>query len=206
MSAAERDRPDLLEAAWRLVAERGWAGWSGLELARATGEPLATVYALFPTQHHIVLALGRRLDAAMLAIPLDELAGMGVRERLFELLMRRFEAMRPFRAGLAVAGQAAAVDPGLLLPALGNLERLAAWLLDASGAGLAGWRACLGRRALQLAYLRVFRVWLGDDGADLARTMAELDRRLAELEMLARFVVGGRAGGAAEPGPAAAAA
>lgn len=204
-AAAEKERPDLLEAAWRLVAERGWAGWSGLELARATGEPLPTIYALFPSRRHLVAALGRRLDVAMLAIPLDELAGMGVRERLFELLMRRFEAMRPFRAGLAAAGRAAAIDPELLLPALGNLERLAAWLLDAAGTGLAGWRACLARRALQLAYLRVFRVWLEDDSADLARTMAELDRRLAELETLARFVAG-RGAGRTEDGPAAAAA
>lgn len=194
MSGARREgQPDLLEAAWRLVGERGWRGWSGVALARATGEPLAAVYALFPSRRHLVVALGRRLDGAMLDLPLGELDGMSVRERLFELLMRRFEAMRPFRAGLRAAGREAVFDPCLLLTAVSNLERAADWLLDASGAGLDGVRARIARRALQLAYLRAFRVWLEDDSPDLARTMAELDRRLGELETLARLLGGGRA-------------
>jgi AcrR family transcriptional regulator len=187
------DGPDLLEAAWRQVAERGWRRWSAVELARSTGTPLATVYALFPDPEHLVVALARRVDAAMLAMPLDELAQMSVRERLFELVMRRLEAMRPYRAGLRAVGREAVCEPRLLALAWGNLERLAAWLLDAGGAGFEGPRACFARRALQLAYVRVLRVWLADDSADLARTMAELDRRLAELETLARLLGGGPA-------------
>lgn len=192
MTADGRDQgPDLLEAAWQQVAERGWRRWSAAELARATGVPLATVYALFPDREHLVVALARRIDAAMLAVPLDELAQMSVRERLFELLMRRLEAMRPYRAGLHAVGREAVCAPRLLALAWGNLERLAAWLLDAGGVDFEGLRACLARRALQLAYLRVLRVWLTDESADLARTMAELDRRLAELETLARLARGG---------------
>lgn len=203
MTGARREgQPDLLEAAWRLVGEHGWRGWSGVALARATGEPLATVYALFPSRRHLLVALGRRLDAAMLDLPLAELDGMSARERLFELLMRRFEAMRPFRAGLHAAGREAVFDPCLLLTAAANLERAADWLLDASGVGLDGVRARIARRALQLAYLRVFRVWLEDDSPDLARTMAELDRRLGEFETLVRFF---GLGAATSPAPSGAA-
>lgn len=185
------DGPDLLEAAWQQVAERGWRRWSAVELARATGTPLATVYALFPDREHLVIALARRVDAAMLAVPLDELTQMSVRERLFELLMRRLEAMRPYRAGLAVAAREAVCEPRLLALAWSNLERLAVWLVDAGGVEFDGIHACLARHALQLAYLRVLRVWLKDDSPDLARTMAELDRRLGELETLARLARGG---------------
>lgn len=187
------DGPDLLEAAWQQVAERGWRRWSAVELARTTGTPLATVYAMFPDREHLVVALARRVDAAMLALPLDELAQMSVRERLFELSMRRLEAMRPYRAGLAMVAREAVCEPRLLALAWGNLERLAAWLVDVGGVEFDGIRACLARRALQLAYGRVLRVWLADDSADLARTMAELDRRLGELETLARLFGGGPA-------------
>ncbi len=197
----QKKEPDLLEAAWALVGERGWAGWSGVELARRTGQPLTTVYALFPTRRHLVIALGHRLDAAMLGVPLAELDGMSVRERLFELAIRRFEAMRPFRAGLRAASREVSADPALLGAALGNLERATDWMMDAAGVQLSGLVRCLGRRALQLAYARAFRVWLDDDSADLSRTMAELDRRLGELAIWARLFGGRRE----EPGEAAAA-
>ena len=41
--------------------------------------------------------------------------------------------------------------------------------------------------ALMLAYARVFRVWLDDDSVDQDATLAELDRRLDQLERLARL-------------------
>jgi hypothetical protein len=40
-------------------------------------------------------------------------------------------------------------------------------------------------KALAAAYLGTFRVWLGDDSADAAKTMAFLDKALSRLEALA---------------------
>ncbi|MCS7268637.1 MAG: hypothetical protein N2038_02330 [Geminicoccaceae bacterium] len=184
---AQEARPDLLLEAWKLVAEKGWRGFSPIELARRTGRPLPEIYAVFTEPRDLLRALGHRLDAAMLDVPLAELERLSVRERLFELLMRRFEAMRPFRDGLAAAGREVWCDPALLCGTIANLERGSYWLLEASEAGLSGIWARLGRCALQIAYVRVFRVFLEDDTADLSRTMAELDKRLGELESLARF-------------------
>ncbi|MCS6781037.1 MAG: hypothetical protein NZ555_15200, partial [Geminicoccaceae bacterium] len=186
------DKPDLLVEAWALVAERGWRGYSPVALARRTGRSLVEIYALFPDRRALVTALGHRLDAAMLDLPLAELEGMSVRERLFELLMRRFEAMRPFRDGLRAAGRAVCCDPVLLCGTIANLDRAADWLLEVAEAELRGPAGRIGRRALQLAYVRSFKVWLDDDTADLARTMAELDRRLGELETVARLFGLGR--------------
>jgi hypothetical protein len=42
--------------------------------------------------------------------------------------------------------------------------------------------------ALAAIYAYVLRVWLGDDSADNARTMAALDRALKNAEMLAQSV------------------
>lgn len=209
---AERNQPDLLVEAWAIVAERGWRGYGPVALARRTGRPLVEIYALFPDRRALLTALGHRLDAAMLDVSLGELEGMSVRERLFELLMRRFEAMKPFRAALRAAGRAALCDRVLLCGTIANLDRAADWLLAVSEAELSGMAGHLGRRALQLAYLRSFKVWLEDDTADLARTMAELDRRLGELETAARFFglgrgarerrAGGSAAGSAGEAPA----
>ncbi|MCX8100673.1 MAG: hypothetical protein N3D77_05470, partial [Geminicoccaceae bacterium] len=130
------------------------------------------------------------IDARFLARRLER--ALALRERLFELLMRRFEAMRPFRDGLRAAGRAVCCDPVLLCGTIANLDRAADWLLEVAEAELRGPAGRIGRRALQLAYVRSFKVWLDDDTADLARTMAELDRRLGELETVARLFGLGR--------------
>jgi hypothetical protein len=197
----ETERPDLLAEAMTLVAERGWHGLRLAELATRTGRPLDEVYERLPTPYHLLVEIGRRLDRAMLAADLHELEGMSPRERLFELVMRRFDAMEPFRPGLERLGREALLDPAAALALLGNLDRMARWALDASDARLPGVAGPLARLGLMGLYARVFRVWLRDDSPDLGRTLAELDKRLDRAERLARFACGARA---ARPSAAAA--
>jgi hypothetical protein len=185
---AEGDRrPDLLEAAFVQIAAEGWAGWSPRALAAVTGHELVEVYAVFPEPAALARRLGERLDRAMLAIPPDELDDLSHRERLFELFMRRLDAMAPFKPGLARLVREARLEPELLLAGVCTLDRMAGWLIELAELPYAGLRARFARRALMLAYARLFAVWLADDTPDLATTMAELDKRLDQLERAANL-------------------
>jgi hypothetical protein len=66
-----------------------------------------------------------------------------------------------------------------------RLERSFMWLQDAAGVRHHGLRASLARRFLGLAYARALRVWFEDEGADLGRTMAELDKQLRRVQNVA---------------------
>jgi hypothetical protein len=178
-------RPDLLEAAFTHLADVGWAGWSPVALAAMTGHDLLEVYEAFPMPAALARRLGERLDRAMLAIPADELEGLSHRERLFELLMRRFDAMRPFKEGLKRLTREARGEPEMVLASICNLDRMAGWLIELAALPYRGLEGRLARRVLMLAYARMFGVWLDDDSSDLATTMAELDKRLDQLERLA---------------------
>lgn len=178
-------RPDLLEAAFAQIAEAGWAGWSPRSLAATTGRELTEVYDALPVPAALVRRLGERLDRAMLALPPDELEGLSHRERLFELFMRRFDAMVPFKPGLRRLAREARGEPELLLASCCNLDRMAGWLIELAELPYHGLQARFARRALMLAYARLFAVWLDDDSPDLAATMAELDKRLEQLERAA---------------------
>lgn len=187
-----RAKADLLAAAMTLIAERGWRGFGLVSLARHTGLPLAEVYEALPGRAAVLRALGHRLDAEMLAITAAELDGLSPRERLFELIMRRLEAAAPFRPALKVMAREAACDPAAWLASACNLDRAAAWLVDAAGAPAGGLRGLAARKAVILAYARAFAVWLEDETPDRATTLAALDRSLARLEGLARLVCRGR--------------
>lgn len=177
--------PDLLVSGFELIAERGWGNLSLVALAARAGVPLVEVYAQLPGRGALLRALNRRVDAAMLAFDSAELEGLPPRDRAFELLMRRFDALGPFRAGLRRLAREAPGEPcAVLLTAL-RLDRSMAWLQDALGLRRYGLRARVARSALGAAYVQTLRVWFSDESADLARTMAELDKQLRRVEPFA---------------------
>ena len=208
MSEQGGSEGDLLEVAWGLVAESGWRELSLAEVAQRSGRPLPDVYEMFPSRQHLLVRLGRRVDREMLGIAPEELTQLSPRERLFELIMRRFDALQPFRPGLKRLGREAGFDPGLFLVAGCNMDRMARWLLDAASIRLAEPMAGAARHALALLYGRVFNVWLRDETADRAKTLAELDKRLNQLDRFAGLArrFGDRRRGRGAPGdePAAA--
>lgn len=189
--AEKKASPDLVKLAFELVAEHGWRRFSLAELARRANVPLAKVYAELPDRPALLRALGRRLDAHMLDVTPSDLAALSPRERVFEMIMRRLEGMAPYKAGLRVLGREARGEADLLVTSLCNLGRLSRWLLDAADVQ-AGAGAPLAATVLSAIYVRVFGIWLDDDTPDLARTMAELDRRLQQAETLARWTRRGR--------------
>jgi AcrR family transcriptional regulator len=177
--------PDLLAAAFALIGDAGWRGFSFATLARRIGVSRVEIYRQFHSRDALLSALIRRADEAMLAVDEAELAGLPPRDRVFELLMRRLEALVPYRAGLARLARDARADPCVLLATACRLERSLIWLQDAAGLRHHGLRACLARRALGLAYVRAVRVWFDDEGTDLGKTMAELDKQLRRIQNVA---------------------
>ncbi|MFO1035257.1 MAG: hypothetical protein U1E45_00300 [Geminicoccaceae bacterium] len=183
----EQAPPDLLKLAFDIVGERGWSDFSFVELSRRAELPLTEIYAKFPNRAAVLETLGDRLDSAMLDLDMDELNEMSPRERVFELTMRRLDAMAPFKPGLAQIGRCSR-GYELMKPAARNVRRAVSRLLDAAEAPMPAAVAAGARPVLTLIYSRVFNVWLKDDTPDLARTLSELDRRLQQAESLGRFL------------------
>ncbi|HET6468527.1 MAG TPA: hypothetical protein VFG43_09140 [Geminicoccaceae bacterium] len=186
--AETQDEPDLVALAFELIALNGWNGFRLGELAQRAGLPLARVHAELPSRAALLRRLGERLDRAMLEVDPGELAELEPRDRVFELIMRRLDAMASFKPGLRALSREGCSDPDVVLASMCNLSRLAEWLLDTAGARAGGLGGIVGRKVLALIYLRVFGVWLRDETPDQAHTLAELDRRLRQAEQLARWL------------------
>ena len=152
-----------------------------------------------PDRRAVLRTLAERVDEAMLAVDRAELEGLPPRDKLFELIMRRLDALAPYRQGLARLARDARRDPCLLLPIGCRLDRSLRWMQELAGLRAHGLRARLQRRALLAVYLQTLRTWFGDDSADLAKTMAELDTLLRRVERLAGMSERRRRAGA-DPG------
>jgi hypothetical protein len=124
-----------------------------------------------------------------LAAPLDSAPDERPRDRVFDLLMRRFDALTPYRAAIEALGRELPTDPLAALAAGAGLLRSMRWMLEAAGISGEGLGGAVAVKLTAAAYLATLRTWLRDESADLAPTMAALDRRLRGIE---RWYGGGR--------------
>jgi hypothetical protein len=104
------------------------------------------------------------------------------RDRLFDVLMRRFDAAAPYRAGVRALLADARRDPSMALCAAPRLLRSMTWSLEAAGIRTGGIVGTVRVKALAAVYLSVMRVWVDDESPDMAATMAALDGRLRRAE------------------------
>lgn len=192
-------KKDLLETVFEVLAERGRTGDCAREATARAGVSLVELYRRFPSEDDLLRAVTRRVDESMLEADDEELEGLPPRDRVFELMMRRFEALQPFQAGLRRLAADGRRDPALLLFTAIRLDRSLSWLQAAAGLPAAGLRARFARRILGLAYLRTMQVWFEDEGRDMAKTMAELDQALRRIEAIAGLSERKRSAGPAEP-------
>ena len=195
----------ILDAALDLAARQSWRDTSLADIAGAAGVSLADVRAHYSSRSAIVAAFMRRVDAAVLAADQPELAGEPARDRLFDVIMRRFDALAPHREALRSILRAGPGDPAAALSAACALACSMAWMLEAARIGSSGLAGLLRIKGLALIYLSVLRVWLEDESDDMARTMAALDQRLRQAERLmalCRLPRGRRAPAEADPEPA----
>ena len=201
MAAKRAPEPDLLTTAFALLAEQGWAGLSLMALAARANLSLVEVHRQLPGRRAILLALSERVDEAMLVIDQSELEGLPARDKLFELIMRRFDALAPFRAGLSRLAGDARRDPCILMLTLCRLDPSLRWMQELAGLRTHGLRARLQRRGLTALYVQALRTWLADDSGDRAKTMAELDTLLRRFERVAGLGERAKAGSgeAAQP-------
>jgi AcrR family transcriptional regulator len=179
-AAGEADR--IIEAAFARIASVGWRRLSLSAIAEEAGLPILRVYRIFRSRQAILCGFIRRIDERVLAEPPAAEEDERPRDRLFDLLMRRFDALRPYRPALDVLRRELAGDPVSGVAATAALARSMRWMLEAADIPTAGLRGAVAVKLTGAAYLAALRVWRGDDSVDLAQTMAALDARLRRIE------------------------
>jgi AcrR family transcriptional regulator len=177
---SEADR--IIDAVLRLIPTEGWRRLTLAAIATEAGLPILQVYRVFRSKQAILGGFVRRIDEIVLAEPPVAEPDERPRDRVFELLMRRFDALQPFKAALDVLRRELPGDPVAVLCAGSALLRSMRWMLEAANVPTGGIRGAVAVRLAAMAYLSTIRVWQGDDSPDRARTMSALDARLRRVE------------------------
>lgn len=173
-------RRDLARAALLVAAATPWREVTLVKLAHAASRPVSDFYPA---------TLGDAVDAAeeafdrAIADDLDALdPGQSVRDRLFDLIMRRFEAMEPHREAVLAMEQGLDRDPVLMAAAHQRHVRCARWVLALAGLEADGMTGNARAQGLGVIIGQARAAWRGDDAGDFNKTMASLDKNLRRAE------------------------
>lgn len=173
----------LVDAALSLAAQRPWGEVTYREIVATAGLKLDEAHRLAPEKGAILVALSRQVDRAVLAEPAAVEDG-SARDRLFDVLMRRFDQLKPYRAGLASVAAASGRDPALALGLACNLGCSMQAMLVAAGISTEGIVGALRVQGVAAIWAGTFRKFLRDESDDLSETMASLDQKLRRAESL----------------------
>ncbi|HUI96737.1 MAG TPA: TetR/AcrR family transcriptional regulator [Xanthobacteraceae bacterium] len=196
-TGTERER--IIAAFMALLAEKSFEQIELAEVAARAGVSLGAMRGEFGSTLAVYAAHVRAIDRAVLDGGEGDMTEEPPRERLFDVLMRRIEALAPHKEAIRSLLRSARRNPPLALALNALAVRSQQWMLTAADIHASGPRGALRAQGLALLWARVLRTFVNDEEEGHARTMAALDRALGRgarwvgfLDDLCRFVPGCR--------------
>jgi len=164
------------------VADNGFA--AGLPRPAAVAS-LGALRGMAASPEGLVIRFNRAVDQQVLdgTVPTD---GESPRDRIFDLLMRRLDALQPHRAGIVRFTKELPFHPVLTLVLGAGMERSMGWMLEAAGISSHGPAGVVRIKGLTVVWVYTLNAWMKDESTDLAATMAALDRALDRADQVAR--------------------
>lgn len=171
-------RNRIIDALMELASERVFDEITINDIARRANITLAQFRDHFPSKGAVLSGFTKRIDRLVLEGTSDDLLGEPAKDRLFDVLMRRLDAMAPYK--LAIEGIMEWVRRDPLSAAALNREVVNAmrFMLEAAEIDSEGTLGAIKLQGLALAWTRILDVWLRDHEPDQSRTMAALDQEL----------------------------
>ena len=161
-----------------LAGERVWEDISLSDVAARANLSLADFREHYPSKGAVLAGFSRKIDRIVLEGTTDDLAGEPAKERLFDVLMRRLDALTPYKHGLDGIAEWLGRSP-MAAASVNRLEvNSMRFMLEAAGIDAEGAVGAAKIQGLALLWGRVLRTWFHDDDPGVSATMALLDKEL----------------------------
>ena len=171
-------RGKIVEALMVLASERDFDDITIAEIAEKADVSLADFREGFPSKGAVLAGFARQVDLAVLRGTAEDMADESAKDRLFDVLMRRLDAMASHKAALQNILRWARRDPLAAAALNGVALNSMRFMLEAAKLSSEGPAGALKLQGLVFAWSRVLAVWFKDEDSGLARTMAALDKEL----------------------------
>ncbi len=177
-------RSQAVDALMRLASDRPWSDIELVDIAREGGLTLSEMRDLFPSKGAILDGFTRMIDKAVIEGTSEDLVGEPARERVFDIVMRRLDAMTPYRRALRRIAWALRGDLGSLMALNRSALNSARYMLASAGVPTEGPLGYVKLQGFAIAQANVMETWFEDDDPTQAKTMARLDKELGRGERI----------------------
>lgn len=177
------DRDKAKDALVTLLMQHPFEEIGLAEVAGRAGLKLTALRAEFGSVLAIWAAHIKDIDNAVLSADTADMAEEPYRERLFDVEMRRIEAITPYREATRSMMHSARRNPALALALNALAVRSQVWMLEAAGISASGARGAMRAQGAAVLFARTVKVWLdADDDVANDKAMAVLDKCLINAE------------------------
>lgn len=175
-AARPDDRTVAVEAFMGLLAARPYTEISLTDIAEAAGLKPSALRLTVSGKPDLLAAFAGKIDAAVLDDRDEAMFDQPPRDRLFDVLMTRLDALVPYKSALTQLRKDVMRDPALAMCLNGIAVRSQGWMLAAAGISIPGMKGRMVQQGLALSFARVLETFLDEEDESLPRTMAALDR------------------------------
>src|SRR5262245_40977711 len=149
------DREKAISALMALLATRRFEDIVLAEVAGPAGIKLSQLRAEFGSTLAIFAAHAKEIDRLVLAGTDAMMEDESPRERLFDVLMRRLDALAPYKEAVRSLMISARRNPGLAFALNAMSVRSQHWMLEAAGINASGPRGALRAPGAAVLFARV---------------------------------------------------
>ena len=182
-------REKIVESALHLAVEQGWEYTTLRDISAHSGISLSELFDIIDDKNDILVLLGRMIDKKIVTnTDISDDDDISARDRLFDILMDRYDALNEYRDGIKAILESFRFDPKQLVISMPHLCKSMSWMLEISGVETSGIKGALKVAGLTGVYLKVMKTWAKDESEDLSKTMAALDKALERAETAANVL------------------
>jgi AcrR family transcriptional regulator len=168
----------IAEALMRLAALEPWDLITLPMIAEEAGMTLADLRDHYPSKGAILGGFARMIDRKVLSSDMSDMADQSPRDRLLDVLMKRLDALTPYKEGVRGLIKAMRRSASLTLALNPTALNSFRYMLAAAGIDTEDRLAPIRIQGTVILFSRALDIWLKEDEADLSKTMAYLDREL----------------------------
>ncbi|MEP3048294.1 MAG: TetR/AcrR family transcriptional regulator [Roseibium sp.] len=176
--ATAKTRQKVLKTFLTFLSNKGYQDVSLPLIAETADVKLSDLRGAYASKLDLVRAFAEQIDKSVLDGRDDDMDDQPARDRLFDILMSRIDALAEHKDAVRSLHEAAKHDPGLALDFNRIEVRSQKWMLIAADIELSGMKAEFVAQALVVAFSRVVETWLNEKDEGMPRTMAKLDKQL----------------------------
>jgi ubiquinone biosynthesis protein COQ9 len=181
-------KKSVIQSSLDLAADTPWADVTMHDIASHAKIEMAQMVTVFDDKIDILNAFGKQIDVQVAtAMNGQVMADDSHKDKLFDVLMERFDVLNENRAAIISILNATTADPKQMVVAMPWICRSMNTMMDLADIPTNGWAGALRVMGVSGVYLKTLRIWISDETDDMAVTMNELDTNLSRGEKIAGY-------------------